>query len=106
MPGLLGGAIEVASACPVSGAEIRLTVTPGGVTAVGPGSTLMSFVTPDAARMRAELREVFCCHVNFFAGPEVAETWRANHPDAAILTLDQGFELARLRNQAGFGAVL
>ncbi len=106
LPGLLGGDIEVASACPASGKEIRLTVTPRGVTAVGPESTLMSFVTPEAARMRAELREVFCCHVNFFAGPEAAETWRATHPDAAILTLDQGFELARLRNQAGYGAVL
>ncbi len=33
LPGLLGGAIEVASACPASGAEIRLTVTPEGVAA-------------------------------------------------------------------------
>ena len=103
---LLGGDLEVASTCPASGTEIRLTVTPGGVTAAAPEATLLSFVTPEAARMRAELREVFCCHVNFFAGPEVAETWRANHPDAAILTLEQGFELARLRNQAGYGAVL
>ena len=106
LAGLLGGDLEVASTCPVSGTEIRLTVTPGGVTAAAPEATLLSFVTPEAARMRAELREVFCCHVNFFAGPDAAEIWRASHPDAAILTLDQGFELARLRNQAGFGAVL
>lgn len=104
--GLLGGDLEVASTCPASGTEIRLTVTPGGVTAAAPEATLLSFVTPEAARMRAELREVFCCHVNFFAGPEAAETWRANHPDAAILTLEQVFELARLRNQTGYGAVL
>ena len=103
---LLGGDLEVASTCPASGREIRLTVAPGGVTAAAPEATLLSFVTPEAARMRAELREVFCCHVNFFAGPDAAETWRATHPDAAILTLDQGFELARLRNQAGYGAVL
>ncbi len=106
LAGLLGGGIEVASACPASGAEIRLTVTPKGVTAAGPASTVLSFVTPAPAGMRAELREVFCCHVNFFAGPEPAEAWRANHPGASILTLDQGFELARLRNAAGFGAVL
>ncbi len=103
---LLGGAIEVASACPASGAEIRLTVTPEGVAAVGPESTVLSFVTPKPAGMRAELREVFCAKVHFFAGPEAAESWRANHPDAGILTLDHGFELARLRNAAGFGAVL
>lgn len=106
LAGLLGGDLEVASTCPVSGREIRLTVTPGGVTAAAPEATLLSFVTPEAAPMRAELREVFCAYVNFLAGPEAADTWRANHPDAAILTLEQGFELARLRNQAGFGAVL
>ena len=103
---LLGGTLEVASACPASGAEIRLTVTPKGVTAAGPETTVLSFVTPEPASMRAELREVFCCHVNFFANVDAAEAWRANHPDLAILTLDQGFELALLRNAAGFGAVL
>jgi len=103
---LLGGAIEVASACPASGAEIRLTVTPEGVAAVGPESTVLSFVTPEPARMRAELRDVFCCHVNFFANPDAAESWCGEHPGAGVLTLDQGFELARLRNAAGFGAVL
>ena len=103
---LLGGALEVASACPASGAEIRLTVTPKGVAAAGPESTVLSFVTPEAAGLRAELRQVFCAKIHFFAGPDVAEAWRANHPEAAILTLDQGFELARLRNAAGFGAVL
>ncbi len=103
---LLGGALEVASACPASGAEIRLTVTPEGVAAAGPESTVLSFVTPGPADMRAELRQVFCAKIHFFVDPDVAEAWRANHPDASILTLDQGFELARLRNAAGFGAVL
>ena len=86
--------------------RIRLTVTPTGVAQVRPESVVMSFVTPETASMRADLRGTFCCHVNFFAGPEPAEAWRANHPEASILTLDQGFELARLRNEAGFGAVL
>ncbi len=106
LPALLGGAIEVASSCPTSGAEIRLTVTPEGVNAAVPEDMVISFVTPEAARMRAELRDVFCCHVNFFAGAGPAEAWCASHPGAAVLTLDQGFELGRLRNQAGFGAVL
>ncbi len=103
---LLGGVIEVASACPASGAEIRLTVSPEGVTAAGPEATVLSFVTPTPAGMRAELRQAFCAKIHFFAGPDAAEAWRASHPEASILTLDQGFELARLRNAAGFGAVL
>ncbi len=54
--------------------------------------------------MHADLRGTFCCHVNFFASEAVAETWRANHAGAAILSLDEGFELGRIRNQASFGA--
>ncbi len=103
---LLGGALEVASACPASGAEIRLTVTPKGVAAAGPESTVLSFVTPAPESMRAELREVFCAKIHFFAGPDVAEDWCATRPGTRVLTLDQGVELARLRNAAGFGAVL
>ncbi len=106
LPALLGGAIEVATSCPESGTEIRLSVTPEGVNAAAPETTVLSFVTPEAARMRAELRDVFCCHVNFFAGVEAAAAWCATRPGATVLTLDQGFELARLRNRVGFGAVL
>ncbi len=103
LPALLGGAMEVASTCPVTQAEIRLTVTPTGVAQVRPESAVMSFVTPEAASMRADLRGTFCCHVNFFASEAAAEAWRADHQGAAIITLDQGFELGRIRNQAGFG---
>ena len=106
LPALLGGAIEIASSCPVSGAEIRLSVAPEGVNAAVPEATVLSFVTPEAAKMRAELRDVFCCHVNFFAGVEAAAAWCATRPGATVLTLDQGSELARLRNRVGFGAVL
>lgn len=110
LPALLGGAIEVATSCRASGAEIRLSVTPEGVNAAAPETAVLSFVTPEAAKMRAEVRDAFCCHVNFFAGVEAAEGWFATRPEApsgtTVLTLAQGFELARLRNRAGFGAVL
>ncbi len=104
LPALLGGAMEVASTCPVTQTEIRLTVTPTGVAQVRPESVVMSFVTPEAASMHADLRGTFCCHVNFFASEAAAETWRADHQGAAILSLDEGFELGRVRNQAAFGA--
>ena len=104
LPALLGGAMEVASTCPVTQAEIRLTVTPTGVAQVRPESVVMSFVTPETASMRADLRGTFCCHVNFFASQAAAEAWRADHEGAAIVSLDEGFELGRIRNQAGVGA--
>ncbi len=106
LPALLDGPVEVASTCPVTGTGIRLTVTPRGVTAVSPETTVMTFVTPAAAGLRADLRGTFCCHVNFFASEQAAEAWRADNQGAAIITLDEGFELGRVRNQAGFGEVL
>jgi alkylmercury lyase len=106
LPVLLGGAIGVASRCPVTDTAIRLTVTPTGVQDVRPETTVMSFVTPEAARLRADLRGSFCCHVNFFASGQAAEAWRADNQGAAILSLDQGFDLGRIRNEAGFGEVL
>lgn len=86
--------------------EIRLTVTPRGVTAISPETTVMTFVTPAAAGMRADLRGTFCRHVNFFASEQAAETWRADNQGAAIISLDEGFELGRVRNDTGFGEAL
>ena len=46
IPGLLGVAAEVESTCPVSGAAIRLSVTPRGVSAVSPPDVALSVVLP------------------------------------------------------------
>ncbi len=104
LPALLDGAMEVASTCPVTRAEIRLTITPMGVAQVQPESVVMSFVTPETASLHADLHGTFCRHVNFFASATAAETWRADNRGATIITLDQGFELGRVRNQVSFGA--
>ncbi len=48
LPGLLDEAAEVRSTCPVSGEEIRLTITPDGVEAYSPESTVLSVVDPQA----------------------------------------------------------
>ena len=48
LPGLLDEAAEVRSTCPVSGDEIRLTITPERVASYEPGSTVLSVVIPTA----------------------------------------------------------
>jgi alkylmercury lyase len=106
LPALLGGPVEVASTCPVTGTGIRLSVTPRGVAALTPETTVMTFVMPEIAAMRADLRGSFCCHVNFFASEQAAQAWRAKNRDAAIVSLDEGFELGRIRNQTSFGDIL
>jgi len=106
VPELLDRPARVASACPMTGTEIRLTVTPGGVSAVAPAETVMSFVMPDDPHYRADIRATFCRHVNFLASKDAGVAWRAANPEAVILTLDEAHALGRIRNQVGFGDAL
>ena len=106
LPALLGGPVEVASACPVTRTEIRLTATPDGVQDMRPESVVMSFVMPDSDLMRADLRGTFCCHVNFFASEAAAQSWASGNPGAQVISLAEGFEFGRIRNQVSFGDVL
>jgi len=46
LPGLLDETAEVASSCPSSGEEIRLTVSPGGVEAYSPATAVLTVVIP------------------------------------------------------------
>ncbi|MCJ2530983.1 MAG: alkylmercury lyase [Candidatus Thermoplasmatota archaeon] len=76
--------VRVESPDPVSGATIRLEVSPEGVVEIDPGSAVVSWVTGvDATDIRAS----FCNSVNFFASPETADRWRSNRPGLRILTV-------------------
>ncbi len=46
VPAFVGKTADVTSRCPISGTEIRLTVTPDGVTSLDPASTLISVLVP------------------------------------------------------------
>ena len=105
LPELLDQELGVASTCPVTGAEIALTVTPKGVVEAQPQSTVMSFVTPGIAARRRELRQVFCRHINFFASDEAAAT-RDGGDGSLILDLAAAHALARRRNRAVFSEVM
>jgi alkylmercury lyase len=87
---------QVASRCPVSGATVRLTVTPEGVEQLDPSGALVSIVVPDVAAMRCDTRGVFCEQVHFFAGAEAGASWRATHPEAVLLSVDDAHAVARL----------
>lgn len=47
----------------------------------------------------------FCHFVHFFRSAEVAGNWIANHPDARLLTLDEGWALGREKNAVQYDAV-
>jgi alkylmercury lyase len=95
LPAMLGAPARVRSRCPVTGATVRLAVEPGGVRDAHPEPLGVSFPRPGAAST-ADITGSFCSHVHFLAGPEAAARWRAEHPGAVVLTLDDAFELGRV----------
>ncbi len=106
LPELLDGTARVSSVCPVTGAEIGMTVRKDGLDLNKADDAVMSFVMPDAENCCTDLRGAFCNHVNFFASRQSSDTWLEQNPGAVILSLDDAFALGRIRNHAGFKDVL
>ncbi len=90
-PALLQRTAQVESVCPVSGQRVQLTVTPTGVTNREPAATVISLVIPEAGACCRDIRGTFCNYGLFFASAEAAEVWHAQHPDAAILSIDDAY---------------
>ena len=109
-PPLLGQTAQVVSTCPVTGTEIRLTVSPERVTQVDPPGTVLSIVIPDASSEAAANCDpqqcgpqqspllgpdgAFCGNVHFFSSEEAAAVWLAAHSDAVVLPVHDAFKLA------------
>jgi len=105
IPQILGVAAEIESNCPVSGDAIRLIVTPYGVEAVEPASTVISFVTPQQAELRENIALHFCHFIHFFRSEGIAGDWIVRHPGTRILTLDKAWALGREKNADQYDAV-
>ena len=95
---------EVTSHCPVSGATIRLTVTPKTVERVDPATAVVSIVIPASAAACCKVRDTFCRHVPFLRGAEEAIAWQAAHPEAQLLPVHDTYTLARLLAQRRYRA--
>jgi alkylmercury lyase len=99
LPALLDEQAHVASTCPVTGADVRLTVEPDRVLAAQPGDLRVSF-PPPTQTSAADIVESFCCHVHFLAGEEAAAQWLSGRDGTLALSLDDAFELGRLATRA------
>lgn len=105
LPELLGETAAVASTCPTTGEPVELVVTPTGVRDVSPAAAGLSFLRRERP-FDADLIKTFCHFVHFFASPEAAKAWTAQHPGTFVLSIDEGAEIARRVNHASFAAVL
>jgi alkylmercury lyase len=99
LPALLAREARVRSTCPITGADVALTVAPGGVRESQPGELWVSFPAPERTSTQ-DITGSFCCYVHFLAGEAAAASWRAGHPGGLALSLDDAFELGRRATQA------
>jgi alkylmercury lyase len=98
LPIVLREPAEVASTCPVTGAEIRLRVEADGkVSAAVPEAVVVGVVGEEVTSCCsvAGPGSAICTQMPFFADREAGERWLADHPGVAIVDLDQAGEIAR-----------
>jgi hypothetical protein len=66
---------------------------------------VVSFLVPEQ-RFDSNVLQSFCRFVHFFASPDAAARWTAEHPGTFQLSIDDAYRLGQLTNQAAFGAAL
>ncbi len=94
-PILLEQTAQVESICPITRTPIRLRVGPEGISALEPATAMVSLTIPDT-HPDACNRASFCDQGHFFASPEAAATWQADHPQARALTVEAVYQLGRI----------
>lgn len=102
---VLGATALVDTRCPVTGTDIRVVVTPGGVREAVPSTTAMSLLPPDPSDFD-HIITTLCHFIWFFATPEAARSWTDEHPGTFVASLDEGHHVARRMTDHVFGAVL
>ena len=99
LPALLDGDAVAESRCPVTGAAVRLTVSPEGARASEPADLLVSF-PPLAQTSTAHIIESFCCHVHFLAGKAAAARWLSDNEGGLALSLADAHGVGRVATRA------
>jgi alkylmercury lyase len=106
IPELIRQSAHVESVCPVTGEPIRLAVSHHRIEHCQPAGTVMSFVKPEAGKLRQDVIHHFCHFVHFFRSAEAGARWISTNDGTFLLSLDQAFELARRKNHQRYKDVL
>jgi alkylmercury lyase len=102
-PVILGRRGVIESTCGMTGQPIRIELTPDGVERVDPPGAVVTAVRP--AGEIADVRAAICHHGQFFASPQAATQWAAEHPGAEIRPVEAAFALDRaVVTQVGWAA--
>jgi alkylmercury lyase len=90
-PVVLDRSAVIESTSPTSGSTIRVIATATAVTAVEPAAAVVSLVNPADL---TSIRSSFCNQVHYFASPEDAQPWLAQHPGGELLPVGEASRLA------------
>jgi alkylmercury lyase len=93
LPALINQTAEITSTCLQTGALIHLTVSPDGIEAVSPPETALSIVFTSGCT--SGINGSFCGQIHYFVSREAAVQWVGGRTDFAVLSVGEGFELAR-----------
>jgi alkylmercury lyase len=93
LPALINQTAEITSTCPQTGTTIHLTVSPDGIEAVSPPETALSIVFTSGCT--SGINGSFCGQIHYFASREAAVQWVDGRTDFAVVSVGEGFELAR-----------
>lgn len=85
---------QVEDVCSVTGTQIRIWFTPGGVERVDPQETVVAMVSPEQASMfaAAEAEQVnadLCVQQPFFSSAEAARAWLGDHPGGRVFPVEE-----------------
>jgi len=94
-PAVLGRTARVISTCPVTGREIRLTVTPEAIMDLSPEVAVVSVRLPVEDTDTCTIQEDICNDGRFFVSHDVASTWPSLHPQAVLLSMEEAAQLGR-----------
>jgi alkylmercury lyase len=109
IPELLGATAMIESVCPQTGNPVRLRVGPDGIERMDDRTPVLSFTTPSPAGQVTSPDQTilsFCSYVNLFESRQAGTTWISTRPGTFLLSVADGFTLARRYNAARYGAVL
>ncbi|MGH3864387.1 organomercurial lyase [Actinokineospora sp.] len=96
---VLGKPISIESTAPGSGEIVRLHASPAGVTDLHPADAVVTQRLPSREQIdldtTAGIWGTFCHHNHFFPNRTQAEQWADGRDDIAILSIEDGFAVAR-----------
>jgi len=102
LPIVLNKSARVDSSCAVTGARVRVAVSPNAIEMVEPAGAVMAIIVPETSEVRCGVRHAFCDNVHFFSSSEAASEWAAERKGATILSVENAYRLGHLLLQSLF----